>query len=94
MVRSWCTSPAAKPPQDLVPAQALDQAERVVDVEDRLGEKGARERRAIGTRPAGPAMHMGQEAFGARHLQHGDELAVAFTERPEFFMQARKQLAL
>ena len=75
------SAPAAKPPQD--PAQALDQAERVVDVEDRLGEKGARERRAIGTRPAGPAMHMGP---GARHLQ-GDELAVAFTERPEFFLQ-------
>ena len=88
------SAPAAKPPQDLVQAQALDQAERVVNVEDRLGEKGARERRAIGTRPAGPAMHMGQEAFGARHLQHGDELAVAFTERPELFLQAGKQLGL
>ena len=88
------SAPAAKPPQGLVQAQALDQAERVVDVEDRLGEKGAR-RAPRDRHAAGRAGHaQGQEAFGARHLQHGDELAVAFTERPELFLQAGKQLGL
>ena len=40
-----------------------------------LGEKGARERRAIGTRPAGPAH--------AQNISARDELAVAFTGRPD-----------
>lgn len=79
-------TPAAQAPQWVVVAQAAAQVTGGGDVQHRLGNEGAGQRRAVVLRAPAPAPCGREDSFHADEVEHGDEKLVAFVRGAEVLL--------
>ena len=86
--------PAAQPAQRPVGPQTLDQQRRRRNGQHGLGDKGVRQRHAIGRRAPRQARAHRQESPGRGHLENGDEQPLLARQWPERGFEPGEKIAL